>query len=161
MFGGEYPGGALYTRADWIAKNEATVQKLTNAIIATLKWIHSHTPEEIMAKMPDELVGPDKALYLAALKNTIPMYSTDRQDGPEGRAGRARGVQPVGAGDRQGEHRPVEDLHQPLRRGGRQGNVTAAAITAVDRRDHEKRLDHLARRDHAPAAFLFCLMVRA
>ena len=28
-----------------------------------------------MAKMPDELVGPDKALYLAALKNTIPMYS--------------------------------------------------------------------------------------
>jgi len=75
VFGGEYPGGALYTRADWIAKNEATTQKLTNAIVATLKWIHSHTPEEIMAKMPDELVGPDKALYLAALKNTIPMYS--------------------------------------------------------------------------------------
>ena len=98
-------------------KNEATVQKLTNAIIATLKWIHSHTPEEIMAKMPAELVGPDKALYLAALKNTIPMYLEDRHDGPEGRAGGARGVQPVGAGDRQGEHRPVEDLHQPLRRG--------------------------------------------
>ena len=32
VFGGEYPGGALYTRADWIAKNEATTQKLTNAI---------------------------------------------------------------------------------------------------------------------------------
>ena len=26
------------------------VQKMTNAIIATLKWIHSHTPEEIMAR---------------------------------------------------------------------------------------------------------------
>jgi NitT/TauT family transport system substrate-binding protein len=84
VFGGEYPGGALYTRADWIAKNEATTQKLTNAIIATLKWIHSHTPEEIMAKMPDELVGPDKALYLAALKNTIPMYSQNGMMDPKG-----------------------------------------------------------------------------
>src|SRR5215510_6810200 len=64
IFGGEYPGGALYTRADWIAKNEATTQKLTNAVIATLKWIHSHTPEEIMAKMPADLIGPDKELYL-------------------------------------------------------------------------------------------------
>ena len=84
VFGGEYPGGALYTRADWIAKNEATVQKMTNAIIATLKWIHSHTPEEIMAQMPDELIGPDKALYLAALKNTIPMYSQTGLMDPKG-----------------------------------------------------------------------------
>jgi NitT/TauT family transport system substrate-binding protein len=84
VFGGEYPGGALYTRAEWIAKNEATVQKMTNAIVATLKWIHSHTPEEIMGKMPDELIGPDKALYLAALKNTIPMYSTTGLMDPKG-----------------------------------------------------------------------------
>src|SRR4051812_2098202 len=84
VFGGEYPGGSLYTRADWIQKNEATVQKMTNAIIATLKWIHSHTPEEIMAKMPAELVGPDKELYLAALKNTIPMYSQTGMKDPKG-----------------------------------------------------------------------------
>ena len=84
VFGGEYPGGSLYTRADWIAKNEATVQKMTNAIIATLKWIHSHTPEEIMARMPEALVGPDKALYLAALKNTIPMYSQNGMMDPKG-----------------------------------------------------------------------------
>ena len=57
---------------------------ITNAILATLKWIHSHTPEEIMAKMPDELIGPDKALYLAALKNTIPMYSLTGMMDPKG-----------------------------------------------------------------------------
>jgi NitT/TauT family transport system substrate-binding protein len=84
VFGGEYPGGALYTRADWIAKHEKETQGLTNAILATLKWIHSHTAEEIMAKMPDDLVGPDKALYLAALKNTIPMYSTTGLMDPKG-----------------------------------------------------------------------------
>jgi NitT/TauT family transport system substrate-binding protein len=84
VFGGEYPGGALYTRGDWIAKHEKETQALTNAILATLKWIHSHTPEEIMAKMPEDLVGPDKALYLAALKNTIPMYSTTGRMDPKG-----------------------------------------------------------------------------
>ena len=84
VFGGEYPGGALYTRTDWIQKNEATVQKMTNAIIATLKFIHSNTPEAIMAKMPAELIGPDKDLYLAALKNTIPMYSQTGMMDPKG-----------------------------------------------------------------------------
>jgi NitT/TauT family transport system substrate-binding protein len=84
VFGGEYPGGALYTKSDWIAKHPKETQALTNAIVATLKWIHSHTPEEIMAKMPENLVGPDKALYLAALKNTIPMYSTTGRMDPKG-----------------------------------------------------------------------------
>jgi NitT/TauT family transport system substrate-binding protein len=84
VFGGEYPGGALYTRADWITKHPKETQALTNAIVNTLKWIHSHTPEEIMAKMPEELVGADKALYLAALKNTIPMYSNTGKMDPKG-----------------------------------------------------------------------------
>jgi NitT/TauT family transport system substrate-binding protein len=84
VFGGEYPGGALYSRGDWIAKHEKETAALTTAIVATLKWIHSHTPEEIMAKMPADLVGPDKALYLAALKNTIPMFSTTGRMDPRG-----------------------------------------------------------------------------
>jgi NitT/TauT family transport system substrate-binding protein len=84
VFGGEYPGGALYTKAEWIASHEKEVQGMTNAIVATLKWIHAHTPEEIMAKMPDNLVGPDKALYLAALKNTLPMYSQTGRMDPKG-----------------------------------------------------------------------------
>ena len=84
VFGGEYPGGALYTRSDWIAKHEKETQALTNAIVATLKWLHAHTPEEIMAKMPEDMVGGDKALYLAALKNTIPMYSTTGRMDPKG-----------------------------------------------------------------------------
>src|SRR4051812_20504795 len=84
VFGGEYPGGALYTKSGWIQSHQKETQALTNAIIATLKWIHSHTPEEIMAKMPENLVGADKALYLAALKNTIPMYSATGKMDPKG-----------------------------------------------------------------------------
>jgi NitT/TauT family transport system substrate-binding protein len=86
VFGGEYPGGALYTKADWIEKHPKETQALTAAIVNTLAWIHSHTPEEVMAKMPENLVGPDKAGYLAALKNTIPMYSTTGKMDPKGAA---------------------------------------------------------------------------
>jgi NitT/TauT family transport system substrate-binding protein len=84
VFGGEYPGGALYTKVEWIQKNPKEAQALVNAIVNTLKWIHSHSPEEIMAKMPDELVGGDKSLYLAALKNTLPMYSDSGRMDPKG-----------------------------------------------------------------------------
>lgn len=84
VFGGEYPGGSLYTRSEWIAKHPKETQMLASAIVATLKWIHSHKPEEIMAKMPEELVGPNKELYLAALKNTIPMYSETGLMDPKG-----------------------------------------------------------------------------
>jgi NitT/TauT family transport system substrate-binding protein len=84
VFGGEYPGGALYTKAEWIEKNPKAAQGLVTAVLNTLKWIHSHTPEEIMAKMPEELVGADKALYLAALKATLPMYSQTGRMDPKG-----------------------------------------------------------------------------
>ncbi|WP_298885098.1 ABC transporter substrate-binding protein [uncultured Bradyrhizobium sp.] len=83
-FGGEYPGGALYSTAAWVAGHEKEVQGLTNAMLATLAWIHSHSPEEIMAKMPEEMVGKNKDLYLAALKNTIPMFSETGKMDPKG-----------------------------------------------------------------------------
>jgi len=86
VFGGEYPGGALYTKAEWVASHQKEVQGMATAIVATLKWIHSHTPEEIMNKMPPEMVGKDKDLYLAALKNTIPMYSETGRMDPKGAA---------------------------------------------------------------------------
>jgi NitT/TauT family transport system substrate-binding protein len=86
VFGGEYPGGALYSRADWVEKHAQQTQALTNAILATLKFVHEHSAEEVMAKMPDDLIGPDKALYLAMLKNTIPMYSENGRMDPKGAA---------------------------------------------------------------------------
>ncbi len=84
LFSGEYPGGALYSTAAWVGSHEKDVQALTTAIVNTLTWIHSHSPEEIMAKMPEEMVGKNKELYLAALKNTIPMFSETGKMDPKG-----------------------------------------------------------------------------
>ena len=86
VFGGEYPGGALYSTTAWIAGHDKEVQALTDAILGTLAWIHGHSAEEIMAKMPPEMVGKNKELYLAALKNTIPMYSETGKMDPKGAA---------------------------------------------------------------------------
>jgi NitT/TauT family transport system substrate-binding protein len=84
VFGGEYPGGALYSTTAWISAHDKEVQALTNAILNTLAWIHAHSPEDIMAKMPPEMVGKNKELYLAALKNTIPMFSETGKMDPKG-----------------------------------------------------------------------------
>jgi NitT/TauT family transport system substrate-binding protein len=84
VFGGEYPGGALYSTAAWVASHETEAQALTNAIRATLDWIHSHSAEQIMEKMPPEMVGKNRELYLAALKNTIPMFSQTGKMDPKG-----------------------------------------------------------------------------
>jgi NitT/TauT family transport system substrate-binding protein len=86
VFGGEYPGGALYSTAAWVASHDREVEALTRAILNTLEWIHAHSPEDIMAKMPPEMVGKNKELYLAALKNTIPMYSKTGRMDPKGAA---------------------------------------------------------------------------
>jgi NitT/TauT family transport system substrate-binding protein len=84
IFGGEYPGGALYSTNAWVASHDKEVQGLTNAILNTLAWIHAHSPEDVMNKMPAEIVGKNKELYLAALKNTIPMYSETGRMDPKG-----------------------------------------------------------------------------
>ncbi len=84
VFGGNYPGGSFYASADWIKNHTAAAQGMANAIAETLKWIHSHSAKQIMAKMPADYVGKNKALYLAALKNTIPMYSKTGLMDPKG-----------------------------------------------------------------------------
>ena len=84
VFGGEYPGGALYSTTAWVASHEKEVQALTGAMLNTLAWIHSHSPEQVMDKMPAEIVGKNRELYLAALKNTMPMYSETGKMDPKG-----------------------------------------------------------------------------
>ena len=61
-----------------------------------------------MAKMPEDLVGPDKALYVAALKNMIPMYSTTGKMDPKGAEAVLAVFSAVVAGGRQGQDRSLK-----------------------------------------------------
>jgi NitT/TauT family transport system substrate-binding protein len=72
-----YPASVLYAQAGWLAANRETARKLASAITRTLAWMQAHTPQEIAAKTPKAMRGEDDALYVEALKNSMPMFSPD------------------------------------------------------------------------------------
>ncbi|MEU5388423.1 ABC transporter substrate-binding protein, partial [Kitasatospora cineracea] len=84
--GGLYPSSSLYMNTAWVDSNKETVQKLANAFVKTLKWMNTHTPEEIAAQMPADYAQGGAAEYAAAIKATLPMFTTDGvmpADGPK------------------------------------------------------------------------------
>lgn len=84
--GGTYPASSLYVQRSWVESHKAEAQKLANAFVKTLRYIHTHSAEEIAAKMPKDYYGNNKDLYVQALKNSLPMYSPDGKmpaGGPE------------------------------------------------------------------------------
>ncbi|MFF7234789.1 ABC transporter substrate-binding protein [Streptomyces collinus] len=84
--GGPYPSSSLYMQTDWVNGHKDTVQKLTNAFVRTLKWMSTHSADEIAAKMPADYSQGDKKLYSEAIKATLPMFTKDGvmpANGPE------------------------------------------------------------------------------
>jgi NitT/TauT family transport system substrate-binding protein len=72
-----YPASVFYARGDWIRANRDTTERLTRAITRTLAWMQTHTPQEIAGKTPATFRGEDEALYVEALKASMPMFSPD------------------------------------------------------------------------------------
>jgi NitT/TauT family transport system substrate-binding protein len=74
--GGTYPATSLYMQTDYVNAHKATVQKLVNAYVATMKWIQSHTASQIADQMPpDYYAGVGKAAYIAALQSEKGIYN--------------------------------------------------------------------------------------
>lgn len=83
--GGLYPSSSLYMNTDWVNGHKETVQKLANAFVKTLKWMSTHSPEEIAAKMPADYAQGGTDLYVKSIEATLPMFTTDGvmpADGP-------------------------------------------------------------------------------
>ncbi|MFB7334218.1 ABC transporter substrate-binding protein [Streptomyces adustus] len=84
--GGPYPSSSLYMQTDWVNGHKATVQKLANAFVKTLKWMSTHSATEIADKMPADYSQGNKTLYAEAIKSTLPMFTVDGvmpEGGPE------------------------------------------------------------------------------
>lgn len=75
IFGGTNPAAVLYLKRDFTEQNPVTTQKLVNAFYKSLQWLKTATPEDVAAVVPEEYLLGDKALYLAAVKNSMPIYS--------------------------------------------------------------------------------------
>ncbi len=84
--GGLYPAPSLYVSNAWADSHKEQATKLAHAFAKTMQYIHTHSAEEIADKMPRDFYGNDKALYVAALKSSLPMFTTDGrmpEGGPE------------------------------------------------------------------------------
>jgi NitT/TauT family transport system substrate-binding protein len=83
--GGTYPASSLYMQTAWLDANPKQAAGLARAFVKTLQYLHTHSAEEIAAQMPKDYGGNDKALYVSALKASLPMFTADGKmpaDGP-------------------------------------------------------------------------------
>ncbi|HSP09090.1 MAG TPA: ABC transporter substrate-binding protein [Candidatus Dormibacteraeota bacterium] len=75
--GGDYPFIGIFAKNDWVNSNKDVAQRLVNAYVKTLKFIHSHTAAEIADKMPVDYFAGDKASYVADLQSQLGIFGTD------------------------------------------------------------------------------------
>ena len=75
--GGDYPAACLYMDRGYMEANKDIAQKLVNALVKTLKWMHGHSAEEIADKMPKDYMAGDRALYVKGLADGKAQYSPD------------------------------------------------------------------------------------
>lgn len=75
--GGPYPAACLYAQTSWVEKHKDAVQKLANALVKTLNYIHDHGAAEIADKMPKDYYAGDKELYVRALADGKQMFTAD------------------------------------------------------------------------------------
>jgi NitT/TauT family transport system substrate-binding protein len=86
QFGGPYPGTALYVQLAWIESHREQAQKLANALVRTLRYIHVNSAATIAGKMPVNYYAGDKDGYVKALEASKPMFTPDGvmpEHGPE------------------------------------------------------------------------------
>ena len=84
--GGNYPFIGIFAKTDWVNSHKDVAQRLVNVYVKTLKWMKSHSAEDIAAKMPPDYIVPSRDLYVAALKEQLSIFGTDCRmpaDGPQ------------------------------------------------------------------------------
>ena len=84
--GGVYPAACLYMSAPWINTHRDEVQRLVNAFVKALRFIDSHSAQEIAALLPVEYLAGDRALYIGPLQQSKSMFTADGVMPPAGPA---------------------------------------------------------------------------
>jgi NitT/TauT family transport system substrate-binding protein len=75
--GGPYPAASLYMQTSWVNSHKEQVQKIVTAFVKTLRYINTHSAEEIAGKLPPEYYAGNKQLYVDALESGKQMFTPD------------------------------------------------------------------------------------
>ena len=68
--GGAWPAAGVLALTSWVNGHKATVQKVVDALVATMHWISTHSAADIANKLPSDFVQNStitKAQYIAGL----------------------------------------------------------------------------------------------
>ena len=77
LYGGPFPASAFYVNASFAERSPKTVQAFANAISAALDWMHKASTDEIVAAVPEEYYGGDRALYRVMVERNRGRVSPD------------------------------------------------------------------------------------
>lgn len=87
--GGAFPSAAVLAKADWVDANKDTVQKVVDALVATMHYIATHSAADIADHLPPNFVSNGlvtKDLYVKALDQDKGQFLPDGMmpaNGPE------------------------------------------------------------------------------
>jgi NitT/TauT family transport system substrate-binding protein len=86
--GGTYPAAGVLALTSWVNAHQDTVQRVVDAMVATMHWISTHTATDIADNMPANFVNngvTSKSDYIAALSTDMGQFGSNGvmpADGP-------------------------------------------------------------------------------
>jgi len=75
--GADYPFIGIFMMTSYVNAHKNVVQRLVNAYVKTLKWMKSHTAQQISDKMPADYYAGDQPAYVAALDGQKDSFTAD------------------------------------------------------------------------------------
>ncbi|WP_125567916.1 ABC transporter substrate-binding protein [Nocardioides baekrokdamisoli] len=78
--GDQWPAAGVLAKTDWVNSNKATVQKVVDALVATMHWIHTHNATDIANALPQSFVQNPlvtKADYIKSLTQDYGQFLPD------------------------------------------------------------------------------------
>jgi NitT/TauT family transport system substrate-binding protein len=78
VFGTEiFPNTSLVARDRWLKRGDGVPRRFVRAIRKAMEWMRRETPEQVRARMPEDLRMPDAAADLSAIQDAQRLLSVD------------------------------------------------------------------------------------
>jgi len=76
VLGAAYPAQSLFTSPAFVRKHPAQVQKVVNAFVRTMRFVNTHSADEIAAALPSEhYKGKDRRAEIELLKSSMATFA--------------------------------------------------------------------------------------
>jgi NitT/TauT family transport system substrate-binding protein len=72
-----YPSSVLHSTEAWLVKNPEVARRIARSIQRALNWTHTHSPEQILAQMPEHYRLGDREAELESLRIVVSGLSPD------------------------------------------------------------------------------------